>query len=154
MKKNSIKKKINIKNKRASFEYHLLQKYIVGIVLKGTEIKSIRMGKASISDSYCYFQNDELWIKQMHIAPYKYGNINNHEEIRPRKLLLKKNELKKLNKTKEKGMTIIPTKLFINSRGFAKLEIALAQGKKLYDKRQSIKEKDIARQTKRIMLDK
>ncbi len=149
MKKNSLQKDINIKNKRASFEYHLIQKYIVGIVLKGTEIKSIRMGKVSLSDSYCYFQGNELWIKQLHIAPYKFGNIYNHEEIRPRKLLLKKIELKKLLKTKDKGMTIIPTRLFINQRGFAKLEIALAKGKKLYDKRQSIKEKDIERQVKK-----
>ncbi|MCP3658777.1 MAG: SsrA-binding protein SmpB [Bacteroidetes bacterium] len=149
MSKESFKKNININNRKASFEYQLLQKYIVGIVLKGTEIKSIRLGKVSLGDGYCYFQDNELWVKQMHIAPYKYGTIYNHEETRARKLLLKKNEIKKLLKTKEKGMTIIPTRLFINERGFAKLEIALAKGKKLYDKRESIKEKDILRQNQK-----
>ncbi len=154
MKKKSIfKKEITIKNKKATFNYELLQKFIAGIVLQGTEIKSIRTGKVSLVDSYCYLQEGELWTKNIHIAPYEFGNIYNHEENRPRKLLLKKIEINKLAKTKEKGMTIIPTKLFINSKGFAKLEIALAKGKKLYDKRQSLIQKDMARQADRTIAD-
>jgi SsrA-binding protein len=141
-------KNLNIINKRATFEYHLHDKYTAGIILQGTEIKAIRMGKVSLVESYCYFSKNELYIKNMNIAPYEKGNIYNHIPQRERKLLLKRKELQKLFKTKEKGFTIIPTKLFISQRGFAKLEIALAKGKKLYDKRQSIKERDLQRENK------
>jgi len=145
---------IHIKNKKAYHEYHLEDKYIAGIVLNGTEIKSIRKGKASIRESYCQFKKDELFVINMHIAEYKYASRWNHEPKRERKLLLRRRELKKLNtKIKEKGFTLIPTALFINEEGFAKLEIALAKGKKLYDKRESLKRKDTDREnTKRIKL--
>lgn len=138
--------KISIKNKKASFEYFLIEKYIAGMVLTGTEIKSLRAGKANINDAYCAFVNGELYVRNMHIAEYEYGTYNNHEPKRERKLLLNKRELKKLlSKLNEKGLTLIPTFLFINERGLAKLEIALAKGKKLYDKRESLKEKDTQR---------
>ncbi len=141
-----MKKKIEIKNKKAAFEYFLVEKYTAGLVLTGTEIKSIRNGKASITEAYCAFEGEELFVKNMHIAEYDYGTYNNHEPRRPRKLLLTRRELKKmLVKTKERGFTIIPTLLFINDKGLAKLEIALAKGKKLYDKRESIKQKDMER---------
>ena len=142
--------KINVVNKKASFEYHLLDIYEAGIQLTGTEIKSIREGKASLSEAYCTFIQNELFIKNMHVAEYTHGTHYNHEPKRMRKLLLNKNELKKLlSKTKEKGLTIIPVKLFINERGFAKLEIALAKGKKVYDKRESIKQRELSRELKR-----
>lgn len=145
--------KINIINKKASFEYHLLDSYEAGIQLTGTEIKSIREGKASLSEAYCTFIQNELFIKNMHVAEYTHGTHYNHEPKRMRKLLLNKNELKKLySKTKEKGLTIIPVKLFINERGFAKLEIALAKGKKVYDKRESIKQRELGREMKRSHL--
>lgn len=148
--KSSISKNINIRNKRASFDFELLDKYNTGIVLAGTEIKSIRMGKASLVDSYCYFVNGELWLKNMNITEYKDGTYNNHEERRERKLLLQRKELNKIQrKVKETGLSIIPTRLFINDRGFAKLQIALAKGKKQFDKRQSLKEKDDKRQMDR-----
>lgn len=119
--------------------------------LMGTEIKSIREGKATLADAYCYFKGEELWVKQMHITPYAQGTHYNHDQTRERKLLLNKQELKKmLAKTEEKGMSIIPTRLFINDRGFAKLEIALARGKKLHDKRDSIKERDVKRDLQRM----
>lgn len=142
---------INIQNRKARFEYHILDKFEVGIKLLGTEIKSIREGKASLVESYCYFQGNELFIKNMHIAEYSHGNINNHEPLRERKLLLHKKEIEKLQKNLEKGgnNTIIPLRLFVNDRGFAKLEIALATGKKLYDKRDSLKEKDVKREMDR-----
>lgn len=145
------KQNINIKNKKARFEYHIEEKYEAGIKLLGTEIKSIRDGKASLVESYCYFNDGELYIKNMHIAEYSHGNINNHEPLRERKLLLHKRELEKLQKNMEKGgnSTIVPLRLFLNDRGFAKVEIALATGKKLYDKRNSIKEKDIKREMDR-----
>jgi SsrA-binding protein len=134
---------VNIKNKRATFDYELVETYTAGIVLTGTEIKSIRLGKASLVDSYCLFENGELWVRNMYIAEYFYGTYNNHNPRRDRKLLLNKNELRKLMRaTKEPGYTIIPTKLFINEKGLAKLNIALARGKKEYDKRQSIREKE------------
>ena len=142
-------KNIAIKNKRASFEYMLLAKYVAGMVLTGTEIKSIRAGKVSLQESYCYFSKGELWVKGMHIAAYAQGNMYNHVENRERKLLLNSKELHKLMRNKEKGMTIIPVQLFINERGLAKLQIALAKGKKLYDKRQRIKERDLARARQR-----
>lgn len=142
-------KNIAIKNKRANFEYVFLAKYVAGMVLTGTEIKSIRASKVSLQESYCYFAKGELWVKGMHIAAYVPGNIYNHVETRERKLLLTSKELNKLMRNKEKGMTIIPVLLFINDRGLAKLQIALAKGKKLYDKRQHIKERDLARARQR-----
>lgn len=143
---NKFEKRINIKNRKASFEFEFLDTYVAGIMLKGTEIKSIREGKASLTEAFCYFRNGELFIKQMHIAPYSMANVYNHEAVRDRKLLLSKKELDKLeSKFEEKGLTIIPVRLFVNDRGLAKLEIALGRGKKLHDKRQSIKEKDAKR---------
>ena len=143
---------INIRNKRASFDFHLLDKYVAGIQLTGTEIKSVKQGKASLSDSFCIFKSGELWIKNMHIAEYEKGTYFNHEPLRLRKLLLRKNELNKLQKKiKEKGLTIIPVSVFISERGFAKMEIALAKGKKVHDKRESIKAKDSKRELDREM---
>lgn len=138
-----------IKNKQASFEYAFLDKYIAGIVLTGTEIKSIRKSQVSLQEAYCYFVEGELWIKNMHIAPYEQGNIYNHEEKRDRKLLLTRHELNKLIKNKEKGLTIVPIQLFIDENNRAKIQIALAKGKKLYDKRQDIKERDVKRELAR-----
>ncbi len=141
-----MKPTIEIKNKRARFEYFLSDDLTAGIVLSGTEIKSIRMGKATISDAYCVFIDGELYIKNMHISDYVYGSYNRHEPRTERKLLLNKRELRKYEiKTKERGYTIIPTRLFINDKGLAKLDIALARGKKLYDKRETIKQKDVQR---------
>lgn len=142
------KDNINIKNKKARYEYTILDKYEAGIQLLGTEIKSIRDGKASLVESYCYFKGDELYVKSMHIAEYSHGSDNNHEPLRERKLLLHKRELKKLqdNLTKGGNNTIVPLRLYLNERGIAKLEIALATGKKLYDKRASIKDKDMKRE--------
>jgi SsrA-binding protein len=138
--------KIKIKNRKAFFEYFISDKFVAGIVLSGTEIKSIREGKVSLEESYCAFKEDELFVVNMHIAEYKFGTYNNHEPKHDRKLLLNRKELKKLNnKIKEKGFTIIPTVLFVNEKGLAKLEIGLAKGKKLYDKRESIKTKDTKR---------
>lgn len=148
-----ISNNINIKNKRASFDYELIEKFNAGVVLAGTEIKSIRMGKASLVDAYCYFVNEELWIKNMNISEYKDGTYNNHETRRERKLLLKKKELRKLDrKVKESGLSIVPTRMFINESGYAKLQIALAKGKKSYDKRESLREKDDKRQMDRNKL--
>jgi SsrA-binding protein len=136
-----------IKNKKAGFEFHLIENYVAGIQLTGTEIKSIRAGKANLSDSYCVFENGELWVKNMHVSEYKEGSYNNVEPKRQRKLLLTKMELHKLNqKVKTKGLTIIPVKLFLNERGYAKLEIALARGKKFHDKREDLKLKDARRE--------
>lgn len=143
---------INIKNRRASFEYTLLDKYTAGIVLTGSEIKSIRMGKASLQEAYCYFHKNELWIKGMYVAPYAQGDTRKHVETRERKLLLQRKELNKLFRSKEKGMTIIPLRLFINDKGLAKLQTALAKGKKLHDKRQAIKERDVERALRRGQL--
>ncbi|UKJ06635.1 SsrA-binding protein SmpB [Solitalea lacus] len=134
---------INIKNKKAYFEYHIIDKYTAGVKLLGTEIKSVREGKVNINDAFCAFMDNELYIRNMHIAEYSHGSFYNHEAKRDRVLLLQKKELKKLaQKTKEKGYTIVPLYMFINERGFAKIEIALAQGKKEFDKRESIKERD------------
>lgn len=142
---------INIKNKKATFEYEILEKYVAGIILSGTEIKSIRLGKANLAEAYCYFRGSELWVRGMHVAEYYYGNINNHDPRQERKLLLNKKELRKLQrKTRETGLTIIALRLFINQRGLAKLEIALAKGKKKYDKREDIKRKDLKRQDDRL----
>jgi SsrA-binding protein len=143
---------ISIKNKRATFDYELMARYTAGIQLFGTEIKSIREGKAGLVDSYCYFQGNELWVKNIHIAEYKFGSYTNHDSRRERKLLLTKRELRKLLRdTKETGYTIIPTLLFINEKGLVKLEIALARGKKNYDKRHSLKEKEDKRTMDRAM---
>jgi len=142
--------KVNIRNKKASFEFFLLEKFVAGLVLTGTEIKSIRGSKASINEAYCAFTGGELFVRNMHIAEYDYGTYNNHEPKRERKLLLTKRELKKLqSKLNEKGLTLIPTFLFINEKGLAKLEIALAKGKKLYDKRETLKQKDTRRDLER-----
>jgi SsrA-binding protein len=143
---------INIKNRKARYEFELVDKYTAGIQLKGTEIKSIRMSKADISASFCLFIKNELWIRNMHIAEYTHGNVNNHEPIRDRKLLLNKKELEKIRKKcDEKGLTLVPTRLFITKRGFAKLEIATAKGKKLHDKRDNIKQRDSQRAMDRAM---
>lgn len=143
--------KVSIRNKRASYEYEFIDKYVAGIMLKGTEIKSIREGKVNLQDGYCIFNGEELFVKNIHISHYKQGTHFNHEPTRERKLLMNKRELIKLkNKSEEKGLSIIPIKLFTNNRGLAKLEIALARGKKLHDKRQSIKEKDMKRELKHL----
>lgn len=143
---------IVLKNKRATFDYELIDKYTAGIQLYGTEIKSIREGKASLVDSYCVFNNDELWVKNLHISEYKFGSFSNHEVRRERKLLLNRKELNKIFKaTRETGLTITTVKLFINEKGMAKLEIAVAKGKKDYDKRNSLKEKEDKRTMDRVM---
>lgn len=141
-----------ISNRSASYHYAIEQRYEAGMVLLGTEVKSLRDGKASFNDSFCLFMGDELFVRSLHIAEYKLGTSNNHDPLRDRKLLLTKKEIKKiLSKTKEKGYTIIPLRIFFNEAGFAKLEIALARGKKSYDKRDSIKAKDTERELKRSL---
>lgn len=143
---------INIRNKRASFDYEFIEEYNAGIILTGTEIKSVRAGKASLVDSYCYFSKGELWVKGIHIAEYRLGTYYNHEEKRERKLLLSKKELRKLERgVKETGLTIIPVRMFLNEKGWAKLRIALAKGKKEYDKRESLKLKDAKKDMDRAM---
>ncbi len=145
------KSNVEIKNRRASFDYEFLDSYVAGIVLTGTEIKSIRAGKASLVDAFCYFNNGELYVKNMHVADYHWGSWGKHDPRRDRKLLLKKKELAKLQRAvKEKGLTVVAVKLFIADNGYAKLLIALARGKKEYDKRQSIKEKDLRREMERF----
>lgn len=140
-----------IKNKKAKFEYHLLTGFEAGMMLKGTEVKSLRKGEASLTDAYCLFVKGELFIKSLYIAEYSHGNINNHEPRRDRKLLLRKSELKKIEKKmSEKGFTIVPFKIFFSERGYAKVEIFLAQGKKAYDKRDSIKDRDSKRELDRV----
>ena len=147
----SSSNRIIAKNPTAHHNYFIEDTIEAGIVLSGTEIKSIRLGKASLVDTYCYFVRGELWVKNMHIAEYFYGSYNNHVARRERKLLLNKKELRKLlDAEKNPGFTIIPTRLFINEKGLAKLVIALAKGKKQYDKRQSIKEKDDRREMDRM----
>ena len=144
------KSDIQIKNRKAGFNYELLTKYTAGIVLYGTEIKSIREGKAGLVDAYCAFDKGELWIINMHIAAFRLGNFYNHESNRTRKLLLTKRELKKIERqTKETGYTIVPTMLYINEKGLAKIDIYVARGKKQYDKRQSLKDKDTKREIDR-----
>lgn len=139
----SKKTDINIKNKRASFDYEFIDTFTAGIVLTGTEIKSIRLGKASLVDTFCYFNNGELWVKNMNISEYFYGSYNNHSARRERKLLLNKKELRNLQEEcKSPGFTIVPTRMFINDKGLCKVVVALARGKKEYDKRQSIKERE------------
>jgi SsrA-binding protein len=144
---------INIRNKKASFEYSFIDKYIAGVVLTGSEIKSIRLGKVNLQDAYCTFLHGELFVKELHISPYAMAKEIYHEPKRERKLLLNKRELRKLDtKNKEKGLTIIPIRIFLNNRGLAKLEIALAKGKKIYDKREDIKEKDMKRELDRMRI--
>lgn len=143
---------INIRNKRASFDYEFIEEYNAGLILTGTEIKSVRAGKASLVDSYCYFDKGELWVKGIHIAEYRLGTYYNHEEKRERKLLLTRKELRKWErKVKESGLTIIPVKMFLTEKGWAKLHIALARGKKEYDKRESLKLKDAKKDMDRAM---
>lgn len=149
-----IRKKspVSIRNKKASFGYFFVETYTAGIVLTGTEIKSIRLGKASLVDSYCYIHNGEIWVKGMNISPYFFGSYNNHEAKRDRKLLLTKREIRKLQEaTKQVGFTIVPTLVFIDAKGRAKVDIALAKGKKEYDKRQTLKEKEDRREMDRAM---
>jgi len=142
---------ITIRNKKASHDYEFLEKYIAGIKLTGTEIKSIRAGKATLTDSFCVFRDGELFIKGMHISEYWWGNLNNHDPLRERKLLLKARELRKIErKVKEAGLTIIAIKVFINEKGLAKAEIAISKGKKEYDKRETLKRRDSDRELDRI----
>ena len=146
------KSPVQIKNKKASFEYFFVDTYTAGIVLTGTEIKSIRAGKASLVDTYCVIMNGEMWVKGMNISPYFYGTYTNHEAKRDRKLLLTKREIHKLAEaTKAVGFTIVPTLVFIDKNGRAKVDIALARGKKEYDKRQTLKEKEDRREIDRVM---
>jgi len=136
-------KEVNIKNRRASFDYAISDTFTAGIVLTGTEIKSIRLGKASLVDTFCYVDREEVWVKNMYVAEYFYGTYNNHTERRDRKLLLSKKEIRQLDKqSKEPGNTIVPLRLFISERGYAKLVIGIGRGKKEFDKRQAIKERD------------
>jgi SsrA-binding protein len=143
---------MEIKNRQAYFEYFFDDKYVAGIVLTGTEVKSLREGKANFNDSYCIFNKGELYIRSFHISEYSHGTVNNHDPIRERKLLLNKRELKKLQaKIKEKGYTIIPLRLFFNEKNLVKLEIGLGKGKKLHDKRETIKQRDTERELKRYV---
>ena len=143
---------MEIKNRSAYFEYFIDDKYTAGMVLTGTEVKSLRTGKASFNDSYCIFNKGELWIKSFHIAEYTFGTVNNHEPLRERKLLLSKRELKKIEtKLKEKGYTLIPLRLFFNEKNIVKLEIGLGKGKKLHDKRETIRQRDTDREIKRYI---
>ncbi len=144
-------KSVEIKNKRAKFDYEWLDTYTAGLQLVGTEVKSIRMGKASIAEAYCFMSDGEMFIKGMNVTEWSHGNIFNHDPIRERKLLLSKRELDKIDKAlKDQGTTVIPTKLFISEKGWIKLNIAVAKGKKNYDKRQSLKEKDAKRDLARL----
>lgn len=144
-------KNIEINNKKAIFDFELLDKYEAGIILSGTEIKSVRSAQVNLKDAYCFFKGTELFIKNMHISPYEFGNLMNHEPLSIRKLLLTKKELHKLlSKIKERGYTIVPVRMFVSERGFAKVEIALARGKKSFDKRQNIKQKDMKRDLDRM----
>lgn len=141
---------MELRNRSAFHEYAIEDKYDAGMVLLGTEVKSLREGKASFADSYCYFNRGQLYVKSLHIAEYKHGSYNNHDPLRERKLLLNKRELKKMEaKIKEKGYTVIPLKIFFNDKGIAKMEIGLGRGKKLHDKRESIKERETSRELKK-----
>jgi SsrA-binding protein len=143
---------MEIKNRSAFYEYFIDDKYIAGMVLLGTEVKSLRAGRASFNDSYCLFDQGELWIKSLHIAEYSHGTVNNHDPVRDRKLLLSKREIKKWQgKIKEKGYTIIPLRIFLNENNLVKIEIGLAKGKKLHDKRETIKQRDSDRELKRYV---
>jgi SsrA-binding protein len=144
---------MEIKNRSAFFEYFIDNKYVAGIALTGTEVKSLRTGKASFNDSYCLIHKGEIWIKSLHIAEYSHGTVNNHDPLRDRKLLLQKREIRKIeSKLKEKGYTIIPLRIFFNEKNLVKVEIGLAKGKKLHDKRETIKKRDVERELKRYPL--
>jgi SsrA-binding protein len=144
---------INIKNKKASFEYHFIDKFVAGIVLQGSEIKSIREGQVNLQASYVTIHKNEAFVKEMHISQYKEASYNNHEPKRDRKLLLSKREIQKLaSKSQEQGLTIVPVRMFITARGLAKLEIALAKGKKIHDKRHDIKERDLKKDLERLKI--
>lgn len=146
------KSPIQIRNKKASFEYYFIETFTAGIVLTGTEIKSIRQGKASLVDSYCYIHKGEVWVKGMNVSPYFYGSFSNHEAKRDRKLLLTRREIHKLEEaTKQVGFTIVPTLVFIDNNGRAKVDVALARGKKEFDKRQTMKEKEDRREMDRVV---
>ena len=145
-------KKINIRNKRATFDYEILEEYLAGVVLVGTEIKSIRMGKASLTDSYCYFEKGELWIRGVNIAEYAWGTCNNHTPKRDRKLLLNRKEHDKLQRSlQDRGLTVVGLRLFLNERGLVKIAIGLAKGRKSYDKREYLKENDAKREMDQAM---
>jgi SsrA-binding protein len=142
---------ITIRNKKASHDYEFLDKYIAGIMLSGTEIKSLRLGKAALADSYCFFREGEMFIRGMHISEYWWGNLNNHDPLRERKLLLNRKELKKIERrVRETGLTIVVIKVFINEKGLAKAEIAVSKGKKEYDKRETLKRKNTERELDRF----
>ena len=139
-----------IRNRAAYHEYFIDTKYVAGIVLAGTEVKSLREGKASFNDSFCVIYKGEMWLRSLHIAPYSHGTTNNHDPLRERKLLLQKREIRKIeSKLKEKGYTVVPLRLFLNEKNLVKVEFGLAKGKKLYDKRESIRQKDVEREMKR-----
>ena len=143
---------INIKNRRATFDYEIIEQFTAGMVLTGTEIKALRQGKAGLTDCYCLCENREIWVKNMYIAEYSYGSYNNHSTHRDRKLLLNRKEINRLAKAAEQpGFSIIPLRVFIDERGYAKMDLAIARGKKLYDKRQSIKEREDKRNIQRMM---
>ena len=145
-------KNINIRNKRATFDYEILEEYVAGIVLAGTEIKSIRLGKASLTECYCYFDRNELWIRGVNIAEYSWGTCNNHSPKRDRKLLLNRRELNKLQRAlQDNGLTVVGLRMFLNERGLAKIVIGLARGRKAYDKREYIKENDARREMDKAM---
>ena len=143
---------MELKNRSAYFEYFIDNKYEAGMVLLGTEVKSLRSGRASFNDAYCLIHKGEIWLKSLHIAEYSHGTVNNHDPIRDRKLLLQKREIKKIEaKLKEKGYTLIPLRIFYNEKGLAKIEIGLAKGKKLHDKRETIKKRETDREIKRLL---
>jgi len=143
---------MDIKNRSAYYEYFIDAKYEAGVVLLGTEVKSLRAGKASFNDSYCIIHQGEMWLKSLHIAEYSHGTVNNHDPVRDRKLLLTKREIRKIEgKLKEKGYTLIPLRIFLNDKNLVKIEIGLGKGKKLYDKRETIKQKDVEREMKRYV---
>ena len=145
-------KNVNIRNKRATFDYEILEEYIAGVVLVGTEIKSIRLGKASLVDSYCYFERGELWIRNVNIAEYTWGTCNNHVPKRDRKLLLNRKELNKLQRAlQDRGLTVVGLRLFLTERGLAKIAVGLARGRKSFDKREYIKENDAKREMDKAM---
>jgi len=151
MSRERFSKPLNIRNKQAGFEYELLEKFVAGIVLTGTEIKSIREGKATLTDGYCHIHNGEAFLRGMNITPYAEGSYYNHEPARERKLLLRRSEIRKLERSSaEKGLTIVPLRVFISDRGLAKVEIAVGRGKKLHDKREAVKERDAKRELNRV----
>ncbi|BDC98572.1 SsrA-binding protein [Persicobacter psychrovividus] len=150
-KKDRFSNNINIKNRKARYEYEVIDKLSAGIVLKGSEIKSIREGQVTLGDAFCVFQKGELFVRHMHISPYSHGNSENHQDTRERKLLLNKTELQRWEqKMDEKGLTIVPLRLYLTGKGLAKVEVALARGKKLFDKRSTIKDKDVKRDLERV----